>query len=525
MSTSARTWVTAAAWAAIVGGWLAVCPAHAQREPSEALGPEQSRPAQMYLLTDRPLYRPGDRVHFRAWELAGTLESVRSAHNVTVELLDPQGSVAATAEVPARDGVIAGEIALGESFAGGRYTLRATSDLGPVETRDVVVGNYELGRLPPNIAFGRSSYAAGERVSAEVTLRDERNRPARGAAITAVVWLDGVELHSATVRSDRRGRAVVRFRLPAIIPRGDCLMTLSMRHGGLTESAQRRVPVVADRVDLAIFPEGGDLVTGLPSRVYVAAHTPLGAPLDLRAEVIDDRNQRVAEVRTSLRGMGRFRFTPEAGRTYRLRVQGPMATEIAFPTVRPNGCVLSADASGTHGLRTEVRCTDAQTVNLRTTIRGRELARHMLSAGPRRAVARRLTLDRGQEGVVAITLSDERGPIAERLVYVALGRGLEVSVASNQDQFAPGDEVELVVRTRDGRGEPVAADIALAVVDEALISLASDRTGHILSQLYLEPEMPGQQIADPNFYFSDDPDAAQGMDLLLGTRGWRRFRR
>ena len=80
------------------------------------------------------------------------------------------------------------------------------------------------------------------------------------------------------------------------------------------------------------------------------------------------------------------------------------------------------------------------------------------------------------------------------------------------------------VRARDASGRPVATDLAVAVVDDAVLALADDRSARILARLYLEPEMPGQQIDEPNFYFSADPKAPAALDLLLGTQGWRRFK-
>ncbi len=72
---------------------------------------------------------------------------------------------------------------------------------------------------------------------------------------------------------------------------------------------------------------------------------------------------------------------------------------------------------------------------------------------------------------------------------------------------------------------PVRFPSGAVPVDDSVLSLADDRGARILARLYLEPEMPGQTIRDPNFYFSADPAAPAALDLLLGTQGWRRFRR
>jgi uncharacterized protein YfaS (alpha-2-macroglobulin family) len=48
---------------------------------------------------------------------------------------------------------------------------------------------------------------------------------------------------------------------------------------------------------------------------------------------------------------------------------------------------------------------------------------------------------------------------------------LQISIDSNQEIYKPGDAVNLTVETKDANGEPVPAEVSLAVVDEAIIRL------------------------------------------------------
>src|ERR1044072_780740 len=43
-------------------------------------------------------------------------------------------------------------------------------------------------------------------------------------------------------------------------------------------------------------------------------------------------------------------------------------------------------------------------------------------------------------------------------------------------QLKPSDSTTFAVRTRDGQGQPVAAEVSLGVVDEAIYSLRADNT-------------------------------------------------
>ena len=49
------------------------------------------------------------------------------------------------------------------------------------------------------------------------------------------------------------------------------------------------MPVVGRNVIVEFFPEGGNLVAGVPCRVYFRATTPAGQPVDIRGTLTDGR--------------------------------------------------------------------------------------------------------------------------------------------------------------------------------------------------------------------------------------------
>jgi len=132
----------------------------------------------------------------------------------------------------------------------------------------------------------------------------------------------------------------------------------------------------------------------------------------------------------------------------------------------------------------------------------------------------------GAQGAVRVTLFSERQePLAERLVYHTGGQ-LKVTLTPDRKAYAPREPVKLRVHTTDAHGRPVKASIGLAVVDDTVLSFADDKTARILAHVYLEPELgatAADPIEEPNFYFSDKPEAAAAMDALLATHGYRRF--
>ena len=84
-------------------------------------------------------------------------------------------------------------------------------------------------------------------------------------------------------------------------------------------------------LDLAFYPEGGDLVGGVENRVYLEARTPWGKPADIEGRIVDSLGVRVARYRTEHEGRGRFSFTPRPGETYSLQVDSPAGITRLFP--------------------------------------------------------------------------------------------------------------------------------------------------------------------------------------------------
>jgi hypothetical protein len=479
----------------------------------------------IYVMTDKPLYRPGETIWFRTWELDAALQASASA-GVTVQLVDPRGGVAFEKRVKTSAGSAHNDIALPATLAGGRYVLRVRSENGVVEERALTISTYEIPRLKQTLEFLRRGYAAGDEVTATLTVLRATGEPAKGARVTATVMLDGglVARQSAIVA--KTGVATVRFRLPTVIDTGDGLLTAVVTDGGATESIQRRIPIQTGRVALALYPEGGDLIAGLPSRVYFAASSPLGEPVDVAGRIIDDTGSQVATFASTFRGKGTFQLSPLAGRKYFAQIDRP-ATKIELPAVRDQGCVLGVhDAANARAasLDVSVACTSAQPVELVATLRGREIGKATAKATPT-PTALHVPLASAGQGAVRLTLLASSTPSAERLVYRKLGSDLRVTIKPDREIYSPREPVSLAIETRDANGHPVATDLALAVVDDAVLALADDHSARILARLYLEPEMPGQKIDDPNFYFSADPKAPAALDLVLGTQGWRRFKR
>jgi hypothetical protein len=483
----------------------------------------------IHVQTDRPLYRPGETLWLRVWDLAVRDLAPAAGEGVILQLVSPKGATVIERRVKLDHGVASADLELPADVPGGEYVLRAHGLAGESGERPVIVAGFESPRVKKKLEFLRKAYGPGDEVTATVEVKRATGEVLAAHPLTGAIRLDGADLPRVQVDTDASGAALVRFRLPASIEAGDGLLTVLVEDGGVTESITRRIPIVLRKVQLSLLPEGGALVQGLPGRVYFEAKNPLGKPADVAGRVRDDLGNVVAEFRSHQAGLGRFELTPATGRSYRAEITEPAGVAEAFqlPLAEEEGCALRAfdDLDGKlDTLRVAVRCSRPRQVVVAAVLREMLLDAAAVQVPESGAAVVYLKDAARLPGVARVTVfADDMEPMAERLVFRNRRARLNVAISPDRTSYRPRDEVTLTVRTTGADGRPLPADVALSVVDDTLLSFADDKQGDLLARLLLQPEIPGE-LEEPNAFLDlDEPRSALALDLLMGTRGYRRF--
>lgn len=511
---------------------------------AKAAGPDEARPPSRppnlgdanrdlaHLSTDKPVYRPGERLFGRAAVLNAFDRRPRTAPATAVfEVRSGRGEVVARVTSPVEAGVAPFGWEVPAGAAGGRYTLVASfPDAGLATTSlEFDVRDFRAPRLSTDLQFARKAYGAGDTVTASLKVtRAEGGLPV-GARTTAVATVDGVEVHRQEVVLDALGTCAVSFALPKEVRVGDATLAMTVADGGVVETAAKSIPVVVNRVAVAMYPEGGDLVAGVPCRVYVEAKTPKQRPADVAGRVLDDRDRFVANVSTVHEGRGRFAFVPEEGRSYRLVLDQPagITTPFALPPVAATGLALTAraDAFGPdEPVRVAVASRTGEVATVALYARERELALARVHVPTGRPVEVVLPPVTAAYGVLRVTAYDAMGtPRAERLVLRRAPEGLKVTMTPQAPDTVPGGKVKVDVRATDALGRPVEAILGLAATDDSVLATVDPRERAARLPVMATFGAEVAELYDPAAYLGPDADAARNADLLLATQGWRRF--
>ena len=293
-----------------------------------------------------------------------------------------------------------------------------------------------------------------------------------------------------------------------------------------------RTVTASARTELGFFPEGGDLITGLISKVAFKANDQRGGPVAVSGVIQGSDGSFVDSLTTEHDGMGSFIIKPEAGVRY--TATWTDGSGMTFHTELPPA------AAGGVGLQIQPHSGQSMVIVRRTTDhlpsggRSYYLLAHMnqrvvyaaeVSLEDKTEIAVTVPTTELPTGLLQYTLFDAAWkPVAERVIFVnnhlhAFAGSVRV-VASSLEKRGR-NEVEIAV------GDSVFTNLSVAVTDGRLSTGDDD----IVSRLLLSDDIRGA-VYHPAYYFSgaagEDVPAgaarARQLDLVMLTHGWRRFR-
>ncbi len=486
------------------------------------LAPDRSTPL-AHLSVDRPLARPGEEVRMSA-RLLDRLTLEPAEGWCTLRLVDPKGAPVETWRRPLESGVADAGLRLPEDARGGLWALelRDRDDAFTVARQEFEVRRFQPSQLVKTLELGRQTYAPGERGVATLEVTRAVGGPAAGAEVAFELLVDGERAWSAASACDAEGRAAVSFQVPASVERGEARLLARVSDGGVVETAVRPFVVPTGTFDLAFHPEGGDLLAGVATRVYFEATDALGRPVEASGRILDGEGRERSRFTTRHDGRGWFEVEARVGDRLVAEIEGASSAPVPLPVPVQDGVGLHLLPAGEGTVRADLQLPNGGPWVVGLYCRGTLLAQDTLQAAGRQRIE--LPVRAGVGGVLRLSVFDrELRPRAERLVHHDSGRAVRVTVAPRDARTLPGVEQEVVVRTTDESGVPVAATLGVVVTDATLADQTDGPRIGLADTVDLLADLEVERLEDLDELLVGGEEGAERIDLVLGTRGWRRF--
>jgi TonB-dependent SusC/RagA subfamily outer membrane receptor len=291
----------------------------------------------------------------------------------------------------------------------------------------------------------------------------------------------------------------------------------------------RPAPVVSDAFDVQFFPEGGQLLTGVSGRMAFKAVNENGLGAEVNGFIFNQNKDTVASFKSEHLGLGRIQFTPEKGQKYTAyaRKKGGELKQFALPPVKEEGYALLVDnSSNASTMRILVynNSSDGKERNVHIVGHSRGIVA-FVAKGKVSTKSLRLNLNKKDlpDGITHLTLFDDQNrPVCERLVFVDHGNRLNVKVSMDKNSYKPREKAEVEIMVTDTSGNPIEANLSIAVTDAGQIAHQAYEND-LASYLLLTSDLNGF-VEQPSYYF--DPAKSERklhLDYLMMTQGWSRF--
>lgn len=491
----------------------------------------------VHIHTDKPYYTVGDTIWFKAYVVNGEKNELSNLSKILyIDLINERDSLKRTLRLPVIAGLAWGDITLADSLSEGNYRLRAYTswmrNFGEEYYFDKVIriGSSYASQVIGNVSYVFNKIGEKDNVGAILTYTDADGNPLAGKEVSYNVQLEARNIAKGKGTTDGQGRLSINFTnsQPFILKSGRLNTSLKLDEKTVI-SKMFPIKSTSAEADIQFFPEGGQLVNGLRSKVAFKATGPDGLGRMVSGTVKDKDNNVIAEFKSQHAGMGVFALVPSAGNSYTATVKFDDGYEkqVKLPQAAASGYVLSIGNNDTDNLAVKITASpellDKGNVTLVCQSNGQvkfvaknNMARQTLSA--------LIPKNRFNTGILQVTLfSPNYEPVAERLVFIRRGDGMNVNISTDKSSYKKREKVILNFNVADTAGKPEIANFSVAVTNESKIPFDDAGETSILSSLLLTSELKGY-IEKPNYYFTGINEEKEiHLDNLMLTQGWRRF--
>lgn len=296
--------------------------------------------------------------------------------------------------------------------------------------------------------------------------------------------------------------------------------------GNSKENGEDDASEPASRTIVRFFPEGGQLVYGMTTKLGIEVTDGLGNGLAASGSILDGEGNIVTDFNSGEFGLGMVNLKPLPGKTYYARLNGESYNnEFELPKAMNEGYLLKVTDRVEYILvQVATNLSDGlQGALLLGHLRGEVFLKQVVKGYGTKEHAVKIYPEQLKEGVAQFTLFTAKGePVSERLFFVENpNQRASLSMDMDRKSYGTRDRVQIDLELADSEGNSLEGEFSMSVVSHN--ALSSEYSRDIRSWLLLDSDV-GATVPDAGYFFKDaSQDRKQLLDALMLTHGWRRF--
>lgn len=493
----------------------------------------------VYLHFDKPYYAVGDTIWFKAYIASGQDQPSDLSKIVYVDLITDKDTVVRAMRLPVVNTSAYGSVTLDPLvYKSGNYRVRAytywmlNGDEAYFFNKNIQIGNAINRKVITTISIKGDEAGSSPRANVQVLYKDPEGNPLANARVGWRLISNFEDISKGRGTTDANG--VLTLSLTA---NQKTALEAAVLETILETADDKQIASTFPlknsfaEADIQFFPEGGEFIENVRSKVGFKALGEKGLGIGVTGEVVDNTGKAVATLESQHLGMGIFALTPEPGQSYQanLTFSNGVKKTVALPAAKSAGIVLSVINTDPVNLLLRITSNTRffsanQNKNFYIVARSKGVICYAAKASLTAATfSGSIPKDKFPTGIVQVTLFSSSGePITERLVFIKQQDVISLAVSSDKKTYGVRQPVKMNV-TAKSNDVPVEGNFSISVVNESKVPFDENKESTILSTFLLSSELKGY-LEEPNYYFNQVNEKKRSdLDVLMLTQGYRKF--
>jgi hypothetical protein len=299
-----------------------------------------------YIFTDRYVYHAGEMIWFRGFVTSFSGNEESFSEDFYIKIFNNNGEEITFRRYPLAGKTVSDKIQLPRTLIPGKYTIVAytgwmkNQPVREVFTKNILISDFIEKRLEAKAVFDRALYVAGDTMKVVVSLKDNEGKAFQSSECNYSIETYGRVLVKGSFSTDNAGNG----QFTEIVPGSDgevLLLSISMKQRFNAGRYSIYLPVLNSEPVISFLPEGGNLVKGIESTMFIKASDKNGVPLPMEFNLYDDKGHFMQKVATGSDGVGSFLYNPQEGRGS-VKIISPVAGDSIYelPPAINSGTIL-----------------------------------------------------------------------------------------------------------------------------------------------------------------------------------------
>ncbi|RZL15754.1 MAG: carboxypeptidase regulatory-like domain-containing protein [Pedobacter sp.] len=383
------------------------------------------------------------------------------------------------------------------------------------------VTNPYLNEVKAVASFEYASINSVPTVTAKIRFTDLDGKAFANKAVRYNVVVDYDIVMRKVAKTDTSGSIQVSLPINGKMDLNKTyLQTFTQAKGNDNIAKSFAIPTALSKSDLQFFPEGGNMVNGIPSKIAFKAIGVDGKGLKINGEIVDNLGKVVTKFSSVFAGMGSFQLKPEANKTYYAVVNYPDGSnaKVNLPKSSNSGYVLSVLQEDNDNVLVNVQSLNVTEKNLTLVVNigGEPIfsTSFDITNGLSSIPIKRSSFSRG---IAQFTLFNAAlQPINERVAFIKADDVMPIKISSEKGIYKTREQINMTLQAPEG-------GYSISVVKEDKVPTDENEEHTILSSLLLSSSLRGY-IEQPNHYFTGAiHEHNLELDNLMLTQGYTRF--